>query len=144
MTKTSIVFAAALSLAAFGCKKKGGDCTKAIANGMEISSKGSMAGMDKTMMAKLRDLGIKNCQDDKWSDEAISCMTSAKSETEAQGCYSKLTADQQTKMNKSAMELASPAAGSGTAAAAAGSADSAGSAGSAAGSDTAGSAAMPK
>jgi len=144
MTKTSFVFVATLSLAAFGCKKKGGDCTKAIANSMEVS-KASLAGVDKTMLAKMQDLAVKNCQDDKWGDEAITCMTDAKSETVAQGCYSKLTADQQAKMNKAATDLASPAAGSGSAAAApaAGSADSAGS-GSAAGSDSAGSAAMPK
>jgi hypothetical protein len=149
MKKTSIVFVAALSLAAFGCKKNGGDCTKAIGNSMEVS-KASMAGVDKTLLAKMRDLAVKNCQDDKWSGEAITCMTDAKSEAEAQGCYSKLTADQQAKMNKAAMELASPAAGSGSGTAgsapAAGGADTAGSAGSgsAAGSDTAGSAATPK
>jgi hypothetical protein len=151
MTKTSIVLVAALSLAGVGCKKKGGDCTKAIANSMEVA-KASMAGVDKTMLTKMRDLAVKNCQDDKWPDEAIACMTDAKSETAAQGCYSKLTADQQAKMNKAAMDLASSAAGSGSAAAGsaapAGSADSAGSAGSgsaaAAGSDTAGSAATPK
>jgi len=147
MKKTSIVFVASLSLAAFGCKQKGGDCTKAIANSMEVS-KASMAGVDKTLVAKMRDLAVKNCQDDKWSGEAITCMTDAKSEAEAQGCYSKLTADQRAKMNKGAMELASPAAGSGTAAtgsaAAAGGADTAGSASGSAAGATAGSAAMPK
>jgi hypothetical protein len=150
MTKTSIVFVATLSLAAFGCKKKGGDCTKAIANSMEVS-KASMAGVDKTMLAKMQTLAVKNCQDDKWSAELVTCMTDAKTEPEAQGCYSKLTPDQQAKMNKAAMELASPAAGSGSAAAgsaaadsadatnSAGSAGSAGSGGAAAGgSDTAG------
>jgi len=117
MTKTSIVLVAALSLAAFGCKKKGGDCTKAIANSMEVS-KASMAGVDKAMLGKMRDLAVKSCQDDKWGDEAITCMTDAKSEAAAQACYGKLTADQQAKMNKAAMDLASPAAGSGSAAAA--------------------------
>src|ERR1700710_1863381 len=110
MTKTSIVLAAALSLAAFGCKKKGGDCTAAIANSMEVA-KASMAGVDKVMLGKMRDVAIKNCQDDKWGDEAITCMTDAKTEAAAQACYGKLTADQQAKMNKAAMDLASPAAG---------------------------------
>jgi hypothetical protein len=133
MTKTSIVFAAALSLAAFGCKKKGGDCTAAIANSMEVA-KASMAGVDKTMVAKMHDLAIKSCQDDKWSDEVISCMTDAKSEPAAKGCYSKLTADQQAKMNKAAMDLASPPAAAGSAAPATGSADMAGSGSAATGS----------
>jgi hypothetical protein len=150
MTKTSIVLVAALSLAAFGCKKKGGDCTAAIANSMEVA-KSSMAGVDKAMLAKMHDLAVKSCQDDKWSDEVIRCMTDAKSETAAQACYGKLTTDQQAKMNKAAADLATTAAGSGSAAAGsapagsapAGSADSAGSAGSA-GSAAAGSAANTK
>lgn len=157
MNKTSIVFVAALSVAGFGCKKKGGDCTKAIANSMEVS-KASMAGADKTMLAKMQDLAVKNCQDDKWSDEAIACMTDAKTEAAAQGCYGKLSADQQAKMNKAAMDLASQAAGSGSApmgSAAAGSADatnnvagsdarSAAEAGSGTADGSAGSAAAPK
>jgi hypothetical protein len=114
---------------------------------MEVS-KASMAGIDKTMVAKMQDLAVKNCEADKWSDEVIACMTDAKSEAAAQACYGKLTADQQAKMNKGAMELASPAAGSGSAAAgsapATGSADSAGSAASAGSGSAAGSAAAPK
>jgi hypothetical protein len=151
MKTISIGFIAALSLATVGCKKKGGDCTKAIANSMEVA-KSTMAGVDKAMLTKMHDLAVTSCQNDKWPDEAIACMTNAKTEAEAQGCYGKLTPDQQAKMNKAAMELASPA-GAGSGSAAAGSADNAGSAaagsGSAAagGSDSggsAGSAAAPK
>jgi hypothetical protein len=117
MKKMSIVFIAALSLAAVGCKKPGGgDCAKAIANSMEVSKADLPTGNEK-MMAKMRDLGVQHCTDDKWSDDAIKCMTDAKTEAEAQACYGKLTPDQRDKMNKSAMELSSPPAGSGSAAA---------------------------
>ncbi|MEO8844292.1 MAG: hypothetical protein ABI591_10070 [Kofleriaceae bacterium] len=153
MKTLSIMFVAALSLAAVGCKKKGGDCTKAIANSMEVA-KDSMAGIDKPMLVKMHDLAVSHCQNDKWSDEAIACMTTAKTEAEAQGCYGKLTAEQRDKTNKAAMELAEPppAAGSGSAAAGsatAGSADAAGSGSAASGSaaavgSDAGSAAAPK
>jgi hypothetical protein len=108
MHKIPLVFVAALSLATFGCKKKGGgDCDKAIAKSMDVSKADMQKmGVDDKMMAKMSELGIKHCKDDKWSDDAIACMTNAKSETEAQGCYDKLTADQRDKMNKAAMEMA--------------------------------------
>ena len=112
MKNISIMFVAALSIATVGCKKKGGDCEKAIANGLELS-KDTMTkahGVDDKMLAKMRDLGVKTCQEDKWSDEATKCMVEAKSQTEAQGCYGKLTPEQQAKMNKAAMALATPAA----------------------------------
>src|SRR4051812_42987633 len=117
MTKISFLFVAALSLAAFGCKKKGGgDCDKAIAKSMEVSKADMQKmGVDDKMMAKMSDLAVKHCKDDKWSDEALACMTNAKSETEAQGCYDKLTPDQREKMNKAAMEMAPTPTGSGAA-----------------------------
>jgi len=127
MKNMSVVFAAALSLAALGCKKQGGDCDKAIANSMEVSkaTMAKMPGVDDKMLAKMQDLGVKHCQDDKWSEAAIKCMADAKSETEAQGCYGKLTPDQQAKMNKAAMELTPPAAAGAGSAAAGRAADSA-------------------
>jgi hypothetical protein len=141
MKHTSIAFVMALALAAVGCKKSGGDCAQAIAHSMEVA-KGSMPNDDK-LQTKMRDLGIQHCKDDKWSDETIRCMIDAKTEGDAQGCYGKLSPDQQSKMNKAAMELVAPAVG-GPAAGSAGS-DAAGSAGAtppAAGSDaSAGSAA---
>ncbi|HET9620541.1 MAG TPA: hypothetical protein VFP84_04170, partial [Kofleriaceae bacterium] len=115
MTRTWIGFVAALSLAIVGCKKPGGDCTQAIAHSMELA-KASMPSDDK-LVGKLRDLGVQHCKDDKWSDDAIKCMTEAKAESDAQACYGKLTADQQSKMNKAAMELATQAGGGSAAAA---------------------------
>jgi hypothetical protein len=108
-----ILVVAALSLAAFGCKKSGPDCDSAIANSSELAKASmlKMAGGDEKVLAKLHDLGVKNCQDDKWSEAAIKCMVDAKSESDAQGCYGNLTADQQAKMNKSAKEaMSAPAA----------------------------------
>jgi hypothetical protein len=140
MNKLSIVLVSALAFA--GCKKKGGaaDCEKAIDHSMELSKAdmAKMPGMDDKTMTKMRDLGLQHCKDDKWSDEVVKCMIDAKTETEGQGCYNKLSKDQQDKMNKAVMEMApppaapTPAAGSDM-----GSADMAGSA-------AAGSAAAPK
>lgn len=125
-----LLLVSVLSLAAFGCKKKGGgaDCDKAIDHSMELS-KADMAkmGVDDKMMAKMKDLGIKHCNDDKWSDDAKKCMADAKTMADAQGCYGKLTQDQRDKMNKAAMELApaptapTPAEGAGNGTAAQGS-----------------------
>ncbi|HEY5921095.1 MAG TPA: hypothetical protein VIV11_05460 [Kofleriaceae bacterium] len=157
--KISFMFVAALAFASVGCKKKSGeasgDCAKAINNSMALS-KAEMEktpGMDAAMMQKMADLGVQHCKDDKWSADAIKCMTDAKAMAEAQGCYGKLTQDQQDKMNKAAMEMAmgqqgggsaeptgsaagSDSAGAGSGSAAAGSAE--------AGSGSAGSAAPPK
>lgn len=137
MKNISFVFVAALSFAAFGCKKKSGggagDCVKAIDNSMAVS-KADMEkmGVDAKLMAKMKDVGIQHCKDDKWPDAAIKCMTDAKTEADAQACYGKLSSEQQDKMNKAAMELATP---TGDGAGSAGSAADVGSAGSAMGSD---------
>lgn len=135
MIKISIGFVAVLALASFGCKKSGGDCGKAIAHSMELSKADMQKmGVDDKMMAKMSDLGVQHCKDDKWGDDAVACMTNAKTEAEAQGCYDKLTAEQRDKMNKAAMALAPapaapppppPAAGSGSDMAGSGSAGSA-------------------
>jgi hypothetical protein len=138
MKNFSIVFVVALSLAASGCKKKGGaDCDKAIANSMELSKAdmAKMPGIDDKMMAKLKDLGVQHCKNDKWSDETVKCMSGAKTQAEAQGCYGKMTPEQQQKMNKGMMELMTPP-GAGGSAAASGSAAADGSAAPATGSDT--------
>jgi hypothetical protein len=138
MKRISIVFVAALAVAAVGCKKKGADCDKAISNSLAVS-KASMPGVDDAMLAKMKDLGVQHCKEDKWSDDVVKCMIDAKSQADAQACYGKMPADQRDKMNKAAMELMTPPGGAGAAAAgsAAGSDMGAAGAGSAAGSDTA-------
>ena len=152
MKRTSLMFVVALSLAAFGCKKKGADCDKAISHSMELSkaNMSKMPGMDDKMLAKLKDVATTRCKEDKWSDDVLKCMSDAKTEPDAQACYGKMPKDQQDKMNKAMMDTmmaAMPkqpdmgsAGGDMAGSAAAGSADMAGSA--AAGSaDMAGSAA---
>ncbi len=116
MTKLSIAFVAALSLASSGCKKGGADCSKAIANSMAVSKADmqKMPGVDDKMMAKMADVGVQHCKDDKWPDDAITCMTDAKTQAEAQDCYGKLTVDQQQRMQKAAMELMMPPGGAAT------------------------------
>ena len=138
MKKFSIVFVAALSLGAFGCKKKGADCDKAIANSMEVSKAdmAKMPGVDDAMMQKMKDLGVQHCKDDKWPDDALKCMTDAKTQSEAQGCYGKMTPEQQDKMTKAMMAMMTPPGGGMGSAPAAGSAAMGGSAAPAMGSDT--------
>ena len=111
MKNLSIVFVMAMSLAAFGCKKKGADCAAAIDHSMDLS-KADMEKMPggKEMMGKMRDIGVQHCKDDKWSDDAVKCMTDAKAEADAQACYGKLTADQRDKMTKAAMAAMQAAA----------------------------------
>ncbi len=107
MKKLSLVFAAALSLTAFGCKKGGGsDCNTAIDHSMELS-KAAMekSGIDPKVLVKMKDVGLKHCTDDKWSAEVTKCMIDAKSEKDSGACYAKLSPEQQEKMNKAAMEL---------------------------------------
>ena len=153
MKKLSFVLVAVLSLAAFGCKKKGGggDCASAVHHSMDLSKADMQKmGTDDKMMQKMVDVGITRCKEDKWSADALKCMTDAQTMNDAQGCYGKLTPEQQSKMNKAAMELmappsdtgsaAPPPAGSDSGSAAAGSAaPAAGSAAPAAGSAAAGS-----
>lgn len=106
MKNFTFVFVAALALSAFGCKKKGGDCAGAIDHSMELSkdSMSKMPGMDDKMMGKLKDIAVSHCQEDKWPDEVLKCMSDAKAEADDQACFTKLTKDQQDKMNKAMME----------------------------------------
>ena len=71
-----------LSLAAFGCKKKG-DCDSAINNMMEVSKADMAKGMDDKMMDKMKGIAMSHCKDDKWPDDALKCMKEAKSNADA-------------------------------------------------------------
>ncbi|MGE5181242.1 MAG: hypothetical protein ACM31C_04235 [Acidobacteriota bacterium] len=107
MSKLSCVFLAALSLAAFGCKKKGGDCAAAIDHSMALSKPmlEKMPGNTPETIQKMKDLGVQHCKDDHWSTEAITCMTEAKTMADAQVCYGKLSQAQRDTMNKAAMDM---------------------------------------
>jgi hypothetical protein len=116
------VSVALLALAGVGCKKKGGggggDCAGAIDHSMELSkdSMKKMQGMDEKVLGKLKDIAVQHCNDDKWPDEAIKCMGDAKTEAESQGCYKKLSQDQQDKMTKAMTEVVMASMGHGGAA----------------------------
>lgn len=115
--KLPLVFLAALSLAAVGCKKKGADCDKAIDHSMELSKADMQKmGADDATMAKMRAIGVSHCKDDKWAGDAVQCMIDAKTETDAQACYKKLTPEQQSNMNSAVMEAMKPPAGAAPAA----------------------------
>ena len=104
MKKISILFVAAVSLAAFGCKKKGGDCDKAINNMMEVSKADmSKNGMDDKMMGKMKDIAMQHCKDDKWPDDALKCMSDAKTSADANACQSKVPKEMADKMAKDMM-----------------------------------------
>jgi len=112
MNKLSFVFLAALSVAALGCKKKGADCDKAIDHSMELSKADMQKmGEDDATIAKMRAIGVDHCKSDKWAGDVVQCMIDAKTEADAQGCYKKLTPEQQTAMNNAAMEAMKPPAG---------------------------------
>lgn len=105
----NLLFVAAISLSVFGCKKGGGsaDCDAAINHSMDLAKDDmKKMGTDDKMVAKLVDIGKQRCKEDKWGNDALKCMVDAKDEKAAQGCYDKLTKDQQEKMNKAAMEAA--------------------------------------
>jgi hypothetical protein len=111
MNKITFVLAAALSVAAVGCKKKtGADCGKAITNSMAVSKADIAAtpGVDDKVMAKMAEIGMQRCKEDKWGDDVVRCMSDAKTKVDAQGCYAKMSAEQRDKMNMAAMEMMTP------------------------------------
>jgi len=103
MKNISIAFVAALSLAAVGCKKKGGDCDAAINNMMTIM-KTEMKGMDEKMMApmmeKVKGIAQKHCAEDKWPDDVLKCMIDSKDAKAADECEKKMPKDLKDKMDK--------------------------------------------
>lgn len=117
MKNLAFVLVAALPFAALGCKKggAGGDCAAAINHSMELSKDMMVKmGTDDATMAKMKDVGIQHCKDDKWSDDAIKCMVDAKAMADAQACYGKLTQEQRDAMKNATKDLrpTAPAAGS--------------------------------
>ena len=91
---------------AIGCKKSGPDCAKAVDRGLELAKGGAeMKGLDDQTLAKMRELGIQHCKDDKWPDEAVQCIIDAKALPDAQACYGKLSAEQRGKMNSAAKDM---------------------------------------
>jgi hypothetical protein len=118
MKKISIVFVAALSLAAFsGCKKKGGDCKSTIdtavdrlmSEGMKDKNmtpdmKKQAEAMMKEMAPKMKSAMTKSCTDDKWSADVLKCINDAKAEADMDKCQKMLTKEQQANVEKAMSE----------------------------------------
>ncbi|MEZ4366411.1 MAG: hypothetical protein R2939_09005 [Kofleriaceae bacterium] len=120
MKKLSIVFIAALSVSAFaGCKKKdeagGGAASGCASLGAWIDKTGNaeipkdappmMAKMAESMKKAIPAIkaGLTGaCTTDKWSPEAISCITGLKSMSKSEGkkCMDKLSPEQQANLDK--------------------------------------------
>src|SRR2546430_10261185 len=115
MKKISIVFVAALSLAALGCKKKGGggDCAAAMDHAMEVG-KGDMAkqpGMDDKKMAEMKAMMVNHCTTDKWGDDVLKCYMDAKDSAGLQPCMTKLKKEQSDALMADMMKMMSAGAG---------------------------------
>jgi hypothetical protein len=94
-------------LAAAGCNKKSGaDCDGAIAKGMDnfkanIKEHAANPQITERMMGvvdKLRGTLVERCKEDKWADEVVTCYTTVHDRKDMQGCQTKLTPDQQSKL----------------------------------------------
>ncbi|HEX4456469.1 MAG TPA: hypothetical protein VIA18_00785 [Polyangia bacterium] len=112
MTKRiSLALVVGLSVAVSGCAKKGvgADCGKAVANGVEVQ-KAHLAAMDEATKDKMKDVALSRCQDDKWSEDVLQCMSEAKADTDFKTCQGKLTPEQHRSMQQAMKNLA--AAGS--------------------------------
>ena len=110
--KISIVLVTALSLAAFGCKKKGADCDKAVANMMEVEKADmSKMGMDDKTIDKMKGVAISRCKADNWPADTVKCMADAKTMGDAESCRTKLPKDMTDKLKADMMSASGMNAG---------------------------------
>ena len=117
MKKISIVFVAALSLAAFGCAKSASGSGEAAYKDRPVltvarqsttvwwSRRPPAAGMDDKMNGKMKDVAMSHCKDDKWSDDVVQCMSEAKTDTDFQTCQGRLTPEQKDGVQKAMKDL---------------------------------------
>jgi hypothetical protein len=121
-----------LVTAAFACSKKegdsssgGGECGDAVNKGIDAvneSRKGQLANAEKEadspekkerlekgaeraskMTETLRPILIKHCTDDKWSAQAITCMSKVTRREDIQACVQGLPKDQQDRVTQDVM-----------------------------------------
>lgn len=86
----------AVSLVLAGCGgKKGADCEKAVNNLMDVTKPDLLKTMrvDDATMAKMKDVGVARCKEDKWSNDAVKCLAQASSNTDVQTCQSKMPSE---------------------------------------------------
>jgi hypothetical protein len=99
-------------LAAAGCSKKSSECDVSIAKGMdnfaaEVKTRAPNPQMQQSMMSmvgKLKGALVQRCNQDKWSPEALACFAAVVSRKDIQGCDSKLTEEQRSKLHADMMQ----------------------------------------
>ena len=62
-------------------------------------------GVEVTAMPRLHDVAVERCRDDRWTTDAIDCLTHATSTAETQLCQSKLDADQTRRLQEAMMKV---------------------------------------
>jgi hypothetical protein len=121
----NVLFVAVLVLSACGKKEKAaevkGDCTVAVTNAVTLSKdEFKKSNITDAMVPKIKDASIKHCNDDKWSNEVLKCLTDSKTNADVTNCQNKLTKEQNEALAKSLtaiMTADTPPAGSGSEAA---------------------------
>jgi hypothetical protein len=128
MKKISIAFVAALSLAAFGCKKDGGggggggasDCSALPAaidrmmaemkndprmKDMPPEAKKMQEELAGKMAPKMKEIMVSSCNEDKWSADALKCIGGAKTQADMDKCKTTLTPEQNSKVEAKMKKL---------------------------------------
>ncbi|HEX3761270.1 MAG TPA: hypothetical protein VHW23_21390 [Kofleriaceae bacterium] len=104
--KKIVLVALLAAAAACGGKKSGSDCDAAIAKGIENFSKSikehapNPQVVDRMMgvMDKLKGVLVERCKADNWAPEVVTCFTTVNNRKDMQGCQSKLTPEQSSKL----------------------------------------------
>jgi predicted methyltransferase len=113
MKHISLVLVAALALAAVGCKKKGGDCASAVEHSVELWKADMPKPPEAATLGQTKELALRYCEDDKWSDEFLQCVSDAKTIADWRKCSDTLSKDQREGVTKLAMMVALLKAGAG-------------------------------
>lgn len=108
-----------LLVAAAACSKKGADCDTAIAKGMdgftanmkEHSPNPQMLERAMGMVDKLKSTLITRCKEDSWPPEVTACFTTVGNRKDMQGCQTKLSPEQQQKLQTDLMQVMMGAGG---------------------------------
>lgn len=99
----------AISLLLVGCGgKKGADCEKAVNNLIDVTKPDllkSMPGVDDATVAKMKNMGVARCKEDKWSDDAVKCLAQASASGDVQTCQSKMPSDLVQKFSLAILSL---------------------------------------
>jgi small lipoprotein (TIGR04454 family) len=112
---TKIVLVALLAAAACGGKKRSGsDCDAAIAKGIDNYAKVTKEQVRNPqiveqmmgMVSNLKGVLTARCKTDDWPAEVVSCFSAVSTTQDMQACESKLSRDQQAKLNRELAPIA--------------------------------------